>query len=227
MNRSAGFVAAILIVLVAVPLLSAQPNAVVVEDWSKQPAGKTGIPDGWKAQNWGSPAYDFRIDAQNPNKILHLKSQGDSSNVSKEIKVDVKQYPFLQWRWKAVTLPKGADSRRKESDDQACQVYVTFPRFPSLVRSRIISYVWDSTAPTGTVVQSQKTGLVTYVILRSGPAELGQWLTETRSVLEDYKKIYGEEPGEQVGAISIGIDSDDVKDRAECFVGEIAFKKQP
>jgi len=68
---------------------------------------------------------------------------------------------------------------------------------------------------------------VTYVILRSGPAELGQWLTETRSVLEDYKKIYGEEPGEQVGAISIGIDSDDVKDRAECFVGEIAFKKQP
>ncbi len=227
MNRAAGFVAALLIVLVAVPLLSAQPDAIVVEDWSKQSDGKTGIPEGWKGQTWGSPKHDFIIETQSPNKILHMKSPGDSSNISREVKVDVKQYPFLQWRWKAVTLPKGADSRRKEADDQACQVYVTFLRFPSLVRSRLISYVWDSTAPAGTIVQSQKTGLVTYVILRSGPAELNQWLTETRNVHEDYKKIYGEEPGEPVGAISVGIDSDDTHSTAECFIGEIAFKKQP
>ena len=219
--------AVFLAVLVAISILSAQHGAIVVEDWSKQAAGTTGIPNGWKGQIWGSPKYDFTVEAQSPSKVLHLKSQGDSSNISREIKVDVKQYPVLQWRWQAVTLPKGADSRRKETDDQACQVYVTFPRFPSLVRSRIISYVWDSTAPAGTIVQSQKTSLVTYVILRSGPAELNQWLTETRNVHEDYKKIYGEEPGEQVGAISIGIDSDDTQSTAECFVGELAFKKQP
>lgn len=227
MRRAAGLLAAALAVLIATPLLSAQDHTIVVEDWSKQPDGKTWIPDGWRGQTWGGPKYDFEIVMQSPNKVLHLKSQDEGSTISKEVRVDVKRLPILQWQWKAVVLPKGGDARHKETDDQACQIYVTFPRFPKLVRSRIISYIWDSTAPVGTIVQSQKTGLVTYVVLRSGSAETGKWITETRNVLEDYKKLYGQEPGELAEAISISIDSNDVHDRAECYVGEIVFRKQP
>ena len=227
MRRTSALLAAAGIALTAVPLLWAQGNAVVVENWSKQPVGKTGIPEGWQGQTWGSPKYDFRIVTESSHRVIHLKSQDDGSTISKEIKVDVKQYPFLQWQWKAVALPKGGDSRHKDTDDQACQVYVTFPRFPKLVRSRIISYVWDSTAPAGTIVQSEKTSLVTYVVLRSGVGEVGKWITETRNVAEDFKRIYGQEPGELAEAISISIDSNDTHDRAECFVGEISFRKQP
>ncbi len=222
-----GIPAAAFALLIAVPLLSAQSPTVVIEDWTKQPVGKTGIPDGWQGQTWGSPKYDFQVVSESPSKVLHLKSQDEGSTISKEVKVDVKQYPVLRWHWKAVVLPKGGDSRHKETDDQACQIYLTFPRFPKMVRSRIISYVWDSTAPTGTIVQSEKVGMVTYVVLRSGPAETGKWITETRNVLEDYKKIYGQDPGELAEAISLSIDSNDTHDRAECFVGEIAFRKQP
>src|SRR5262245_31177189 len=50
-----------------------QSGAFLVEDWSKQSVGKTGVPDGWKAQNWGSPKYDFRIVADGPGKVLHMK----------------------------------------------------------------------------------------------------------------------------------------------------------
>jgi hypothetical protein len=160
-------------------------------------------------------------------KVLHLKSDNDGSTVSKEQKIDVKRYPYLTWRWKAVVLPKGGDSRKAATDDQACQVYVTFPRFPAAVRSRTIGYVWDTTAPAGTVVPSQKTSTITYVIVRSGPGDVGRWLTETRNVLEDFKSIHKEEPSEDAGAVSVSIDSNDVKDRAECFLGEIVFKRQP
>jgi hypothetical protein len=104
-------------------------------------------------------------------------------------------------------------------------VYVTFPRTPQAIRSRIIGYVWDTTAPAGTIAPSQKSGTVTYVIVRSGPEEAGRWITETRNVLEDYKKIYGQDPGEQVGAVSVAIDSNDTQSSAECHVGEILFKK--
>jgi len=204
---------------------SAQPAAITVEDWSKQPAGKTGVPDGWTGQNWGNAKYDFRVQADGADKVLHLKSDNDGCTITKELKVDIKQYPILEWRWKAVVLPKGADSRRKETDDQAAQIYVTFPRFPAAVRSRIIGYVWDTTVPAGRTVKSEKTGTVTYVILRSGPGELGRWITETRNVYDDYKRIYGEEPGEQVGAVSVAIDSNDVKGTAESFMGEIRFRK--
>jgi hypothetical protein len=207
------------------PLSAADPATVLVEDWSKQPEGKTGIPDGWKGQSWGSPKYEFRIVTQGGRKVLHLKSGNDSSTISREIKVDVKSHPILQWTWQAVTLPQGGDGRKSATDDQAAQVYVTFPRFPSQVRSRIISYLWDTTAPAGAVFKSEKTGLVTYVVVRSGPADLGKWLTESRNVLEDYKKIYGEAPGEEVGAISISIDSNDTHASAESYFGELLFRK--
>jgi hypothetical protein len=207
------------------PLSAADVPTVSVEDWSKQPEGKTGIPDGWKGQTWGSPKYEFRIVTQGGRKALHLKSQNDSSTISKEIKVDVKSHPVLQWSWQAVTLPKGGDARKSATDDQAAQLYVTFPRFPSQVRSRIISYLWDTSAPAGAVFKSEKTGLVTYVVVRSGPGDLGKWITESRNVLEDYQKIYGEPPAEEVGAISISIDSNDTRSSAESYFGEILFRK--
>ncbi len=207
------------------PLSAADPPTVPVEDWSKQPDGKTGIPDGWKGQSWGSPKYEFRVVTQSGRKVLHLKSNNDSSTISKELKVDVKSHPILQWTWQVVTLPKGGDARKSATDDQAGQLYVTFPRFPSQVRSRIISYLWDTTAPVGAVFKSEKTGLVTYVVVRSGPGDLGKWQTESRNVLEDYQKIYGEAPGEEVGAISISIDSNDTRSSAESYFGEILFRK--
>jgi hypothetical protein len=207
------------------PLSAADPATVPVEDWSRQPEGKTGIPDGWKGQSWGSPKYEFRIVTQAGRKVLHLKSNNDSSTISKEIKLDIKSHPILQWSWQAVVLPKGADARKSATDDQAAQLYVTFPRFPAQVRSRIISYLWDTTAPAGSVFKSEKTGLVTYVVVRTGPADLGKWQTESRNVLEDYKKIYGETPGEEVGAVSISIDSNDTRSAAESYFGEILFRK--
>jgi hypothetical protein len=218
-------VALLAVSLIAGPLRAADPPTVPVEDWAKQTDGKTGIPDGWKGQNWGSPKYDFRIATQGGRKGINLKSANDSSTISKEVKVDVKTWPVLQWSWQVVTLPKGADARKSATDDEAAQIYVTFPRFPAAVRSRIISYIWDTAAPVGSVFKSEKTGLVTYVVVRSGPADLGKWLTESRNVLEDYKKIYEEAPGEDVGAISIAIDSNDTNSTAESYFGEILFRK--
>jgi Protein of unknown function (DUF3047) len=218
-----GIVLAVLLATASV--VWAQGAPLVVEDWAKPPVGQKGIPTGWKAQNWGSPSYDFEIVSEGSLRRVHMKSNGDSSTINKEVKIDCKDYQILQWSWKVVELPKGADARKKATDDEAAQIYVTFPRFPSAVRSRIIGYIWDTTAPTGSMFKSQKTGLVTYVVVRSGEADLGKWLTESRNVCQDYKKIYGEEPDEKIEAISIGIDSDDTRSRAEAYFGEIVFKK--
>lgn len=206
-------------------MAGAQTGRVVVEDWSKQPAGKRGIPDGWQGQNWGSPKYDFTVVSDSATRALHLRSDNDSSTISKELKVDVTQYPILEWRWKVVVLPKGGDARRKDKDDEAAQLYVTFPRFPSAVRSRIIGYVWDSAAPAGAIFPSQKVSTVTFVVVRSGDADLGKWLTETRNVREDYRRIYGEEPHEAVGAVSLSINSQNTTSHAESYFGEILFRK--
>jgi Protein of unknown function (DUF3047) len=199
---------------------------VVVEDWSRHPVGAKGIPDGWKGQNWGSPKYDFTIVNDEGRKAIHLKSANDGSTVSKEIKgkVNLKETPFLEWSWKVTVLPKGGDSCRKATDDQAGQIFVVWPRFPEAVRSRIIGYVWDTTQPVEKMCKSEKTGTVTYVVVRSGAAELGKWITERRNVVEDFKKAYGEAPDDP-SAVSFAIDSNDTNSTAESFMGPIVFTK--
>ena len=208
---------------------AALPETLVVEDWSEQPLGRAGIPVGWQGQSWGRPKYDFRIvketAAEDSGKVLHLRSDGDNSIISKRVgRIDVRQHPILEWRWRVVTLPAGGDSRKAATDDQAGQVYVVFPRWPTAVRSRIIGYVWDTTAPAGAVVPSPSTSGVTYVVLRSGAAELGRWITERRNVRDDFKRIYDEEPDEPIEVVSIGIDSNDTRSRAEAYVGAILFR---
>ena len=201
-------------------------DLVVVEDWTQQKLGARGIPAGWQGQSWGSPKYEFAVVDNDGHRVLHLRSQGEGSTISKDIKgkVDLKQTPILEWSWKAVVLPKGGDSRRKATDDQAAQLYVAWPRFPEAVRSRIIGYVWDTTAPLGLVVPSEKTWTVTYIIVRSGTADLGRWVTERRNVVEDFRRIYGEAP-EAPGAVSIAIDSNDTTSSAESFMGSIFFRR--
>jgi len=85
--------------------------------------------------------------------------------------------------------------------------------------------VWDTTAPVGLVAPSEKTGTVTYIIVRSGTADLGRWVTERRNVVEDFRRIYGEAP-EAPGAVSIAIDSNDTTSSAESFMGSIVFRRQ-
>ena len=203
----------------------AVPRAIVVEDWSRQPEGRPGIPEGWTGHSWGSPKYDFAVAADGPNRVLRLRSRGDNSTISKEIKIDVRKLPVLTWRWKMVTLPAGGDCRRRAADDEAGQVYVAFSRFPAAIRSRIIGYVWDATAPAGTIVKSESSSLVTYVVVRSGTAELGRWVDEVRNVYDDYTRIYGEAPAEDVGAVSVAIDSNDTRSSAEAYIGAIVFRK--
>jgi hypothetical protein len=210
--------------LIAAVALAA--DLVLVEDWSGPSVGTTGVPPGWARQTWGgTPKYDFALIEQDGQRMIHLRSAGDSSNMSKDIrgKVNLARTPILEWSWKVTVLPKGADGRRAATDDQAGQIYVAWPRFPQALRSQVIGYIWDTTAPAGSTFKSQKTGTVTYVVVRSGAADLGKWLTERRDVRADFKRIYGEEPEDPSG-ISIGIDSDDVKSTSEAFFGRIVFR---
>jgi Protein of unknown function (DUF3047) len=66
-------------------------------------------------------------------------------------------------------------------------------------------------------------GAVTFIVLRSGRAELGQWLTERRNVAEDYERGFGEAPANPA-AIAISIDSDDTHPMAESFLGVSQFR---
>jgi hypothetical protein len=197
---------------------------MVVEDWSESALRSRGIPSGWDSYETpgGHPAYDLTVVEDGRRRALRLRSAGDHSTIAKRVQVDLKRTPILEWSWRVFKLPARGDVRRRETSDLTAHILVVWPRFPALLRSRLIGYAWDTMAPAGSVVRSRKTGTVTFVIVRSSSADLGRWLTDRRNVFEDYRTIYGEEP-QDPSAIAISIDTNDTRSSAEAFVGPLLF----
>ena len=215
---------AVLAVAFAVVATARAANRVAVEDWRSYPLGAKGVPGGWKAQTWGQPVYDLEIVADNGQPVLRLRSKGETSTISRDLRgsVDLDETPILEWSWKVITLPSGGNACQKSTDDEAAQVYIAWLRAPESVRSRMIGYVWDSTAPVGTICKSEKLGTVTYIVVRSGSDGLGKWIPERRNVVEDFRRIYGERP-DKPNALALSIDSDDTRSSAESFIGPTVF----
>ena len=222
------FIGLVAVVLLGLAMLASADRRVVIEGWTANRVGQRGIPSGWTGEGFGGRAdYDFTIEQAGEARALHVMSKNEHSTIVKDITgmVRLKETPILEWTWKASALPVGGDVRRKESTDIAAQLYVIWPRFPALLRSRIIGYIWDASTPAATVVKSQKTATVTFIVLRSGTKDLGKWLTERRNVAEDYRDPFGEFP-EDPTAITISIDSNDTRSSAESFMGPIVFREQ-
>src|SRR5262249_3382770 len=205
---------------------ASQTDSVLVEDWTRQPLNSRGVPDTWTAHETigGHPVYDFAIVEVDGRRALRMTSNDDHSTIAKKISVDLKETPWLEWDWKAVTLPDRADIRHRETSDAAAHVFVVWPRWPAAFRSRLIGYIWDASLPTGSVHASQKTGTVTFIVVRSGKADLGKWTTERRNVREDYRMVYGEEP-EDPAVIALSIDTNDTRSWSESFLGPIRFRR--
>jgi len=215
-------------IFLAIVITTGNAHAELIEDWTRDPVSQKGIPSGWTGEAFGGRAlFDFTIEQDAGKRFLHLVSRNEHSTIAKDItgRVNLQQTPMLEWSWKAMVLPTDGDIRRRETTDMAAQIYVVWPRFPRLLRSRIIGYVWDTTAPMATIAKSQKTGTVTFVVMRSGPQDLGKWITERRNVADDYAKIFGEAPDDP-GVITVSIDSNDTRSAAEFSLGSIAFRSR-
>lgn len=196
-----------------------------VENWVRHEVGARGIPAGWRAYETigGRPTYDFTVVEDEGRRGLRLRSRGDHSTIARRLRISLKATPLLEWSWKIVQFPDGADIRRKESSDLSGHLFVVWPRQPAMLRSRLIGYVWDPKIPADTFEPSRKTGTVTFVVVRSGTAEAGTWVTERRNVAEDFRRIYGEDP-EDAGAVALSIDTNDTRASAEAVIGAIAFR---
>ena len=196
-----------------------------VETWTAQALNSHGIPRGWRPYETpgGHAAYDFTVIEDAGRRALHLRSHEDHSTIARRVSVDLAATPILEWSWKLVQLPERADLRRWETSDAAPHVFVVWRRRPELIRSRLIGYVWDPALPVGTVQKSQKTGTVTFIVVRSTTERLGQWLTERRNVAADFRSVYGED-AENPSAIALSIDTNDTRSKSEGSIGEIVFR---
>lgn len=175
---------------------------------------------GWEVKEFkGRTSYDLVADGG--RTVLRAQADGTASGLIKEIKVDPRQYPLLRWSWKVEGVLAKGDAHVKAGDDYAARVYVVFP---SLIfwRTRAINYIWANKLPQGQFIANPFTGNAMMVAVRSGPSQAGQWLSEERNLVADYKLLFGEEPGE-IGAVAVMTDTDNTGEKAIAYYGDIVL----
>jgi hypothetical protein len=180
------------------------------------------LPDGWRIRvTHGSPNVSVVTDSE--GSVLHLKSQASSFALERPLDVDPAEYPYLTWKWKVTTLPRGGDFRRLSTDDQAAQVLIAFGD------RRVLEYIWDSSAPKDLFQSATSIPLlhIYALVCRSGASDLGQWLSEARNVAADYERAYGRRPAHHVRGIRIQINSQHTGSSAESYFGDVAFRAKP
>jgi hypothetical protein len=74
------------------------------------------------------------------------------------------------------------------------------------------------------MVPNPYTDRVIMIVIESGETRLDEWIIEERNVYEDYMKAFGENPP-KISGVAIMTDTDNTKESAVAYFGDIVFKK--
>jgi hypothetical protein len=233
--------------LVAVALLvhasvQAAPDRVEVGRFVA-PAEPDAPPPGWEPLTFKRIPRPtrYRVVRDGEDWVLQAESEAAASALYRPLEIDLEFHPRLTWRWKVGNVLVKADARTRQGDDYAARVYVAFRYDPRqataweraqfgtyrLLYGRYppraaLNYVWDNQLPPGTTLANAYTDRARMIVLRSGPAEIGRWLTETRNVLDDYRRLFGSDPP-PVAGVAVMTDTDDTGERAIAWYDALAF----
>jgi hypothetical protein len=190
------------------PPPSPAADCVVFDDFSRGKIGE--FPPDWKPRKDAGRAV-YAIAEEGPLRFLRAVSRGIGIQAARQREWDPREYPFLAWRWRPIQFPPASDERQGKTNDSAVSVYAVFPHSPVSVKS--LKYVWSRVVPEGTTLESSG-GLTKVQVLRSGPEGLGEWREERVSVLENYRRRFGESEVPKAAGISVLTDADDTKSEA-------------
>lgn len=198
---------------------------------------------GWQVLKPASKANDtsYRVAIDDGRTVLRAEAERAMSGLIHPVRVDIRQYPLLRWHWKIAAPLESADMTRKSGDDYAARVYVMFDYPPEKLsfgtRARLklaealhgqkiplaaLNYVWDNRHPVGTIQPNTYTDRARMVVLRSGAAQAGQWVGETRNLAADFRAAFGEEAPDVV-AIALATDTDNTGENALAWYGDFEF----
>ena len=177
--------------------------SVVVENFDDIPLG--GFPEAWKAWRGDDDLARnlYSIQEEDGNRYLRAEDDGTSIIIRKRMEAwNSREYPILSWRWRARVLPEDGDERIGSTNDSAVAVYVVldqnFLRIP-----KTLKYVWSTTLPIGTRHRRDGIGRPNVIVLQSGPEKVGQWVTESVNVYEDFVRTFGKAPPKSSVGIAV------------------------
>ncbi|MCE9614081.1 MAG: DUF3047 domain-containing protein [Lentisphaerae bacterium] len=201
------------------------------------PARAQGAPPAWRLTfasmpaDWdvrgvpGRPKAIFEAGyADGSNRVLRMTSdKATAAFKSGKLGVDLTRTPIMRWRWKAVTLPAGADGSREQLDDQAIGLYVSTG---GMMRQKSVAYRWETDTPKGAEGRAKYAAGVVSLFWRAlrNKDDLGNdgWFVEEVNVAEDFRRAFGDVPT-NVG-LGISCNSQFTGTKAEALLDWVEFR---
>jgi DUF3047 family protein len=215
-----------LLVVVAVALTLGAGSAPVerIDNWDDYPPGPLDLSTVWTVYppSITTPRFTHppAIVLDDGRRVVHLETAGDSIRIGRAATIDVAKTPWLVWEWKPLELPERGDVRDRRRNDQAGRVMVAFGR------TRILVYVWDTTAPPGTEEGPDPLEFFqrVLIVVRSGRDGLGQWHRERRDVAADFRRVFDEDPPSEIKFVGLESHSNDTHSRSAARFRSIRFE---
>ena len=227
------------------PKDTGHPTATQVTPFSAAMPGGP-FPGGWQELRFSkfrAPTL-FKLFDDGGATVVHATSENSSSVLMENMDIDPRDYPVLRWRWKAPRLVPGANTTRRQTEDAPVRLIVafdgdksklsfsdqiTFAETRALLRLEppyaTLEYVWGDGAAKETVIENGWNARIRLLLAESGAERIGEWVLETRNIVDDFRRAFGEDPG-RIISIGIHCDSDATESRSEGYFGDIKFLRR-
>ncbi len=205
--------------LVAVLFVATQSAA------AQQPEG---FPDE-TLQDWQQKSFvgqtSYKLITENGVTVLKGTTDKSASLLFKRDTVNLEQTPWLDWVWKVDSTYEILNETEKSGDDFPARLYVSAQIGLLPWESIAINYVWSSNQPAGTTWVNPHTDKSVMVAIQSGDTEIGQWVSQRRNVLNDFKTFFDTDVTELTG-YAIMVDGDNSAQSGSGYFGNIRFSAE-
>jgi len=167
----------------------------------------------------------YTLSVLDGKQVLKALSNNSASGLVKEVTVNIKEYPYLNWRWRVETKVFSSDETKKSGDDYSARLYVMKSGGFFFWNTKALNYVWSSGKRHGdSWPNAFAPGNNRMIALRSAEDKTGTWYIEKINVYEAFKDWQGYEVV-TIDAIAIMTDTDNTHQQAIAFFGDIYFSK--
>lgn len=182
--------------------------------------------DDWEQVEFnGNTRYEI-VSGDASGTVLKATSQQAASGLFKKMDVDIKKYPYINWRWKLMKSLPELNEQVKQGDDYAARLYVVVSDGWFFWQTKALNYVWSSQdTPPESWPNAYAPDNTLMMPLRKRTDSVGEWYEEKRNVYQDLKAWLGKS-FDKVEAIAIMTDADDSALEAEALYGDIYFSAQ-
>lgn len=199
------------------------------------------LPPGWEA--WplapNKRLTQYRLVRTREGVVIKASADRSASGLVARVSIDPAERPIIEWRWRVDQLIDGADNTQRSGDDSPVRVVLAFDGDKSTLplrdkmmfeKARLISgrelpyatmmYIWENRQPVETVIGNALTSRVRKLVVASGERGLKEWQSYRRNYVEDYRKVFGAEPGRLIG-VAILSDTDNTQEKIVAWYGDI------